>query len=374
MAEQTDQNIQKPLPEHRFQRELDALAAHDERPKPAGWNLSPRAVADFVTGLDEPLEHPDGEPVEVRRKFYGNDPLVERAIISLSTERGLMLVGEPGTAKSMLAGLLAAAVSGDSTLTIQGSAGTTEDQVTYGWNYAALLAEGPSEKALVPAPVYRGMRAGKLVRFEEITRCVPEVQDVLLSAMSERLLVIGELTGDARLVHAQSGFNIIATANTRDRGVNDMSAALKRRFNFETVEPIANLSLEVDLVRTQTNQRLADAEVPTRLDRDVAELLVQTFQELRAGLTDQGDRVDRPTTPMSTAEAVDVAYSSALHAYHYGSGDIEPAHVVRHMVGTVLKDDPDDRERLRNYFERVVRRRAQSDPRWKKWGEAKRWL
>ena len=367
-------DVQRPLAEHRFRRELEALTAADTRPRPPGWHRSPRAVVDFIVGRPDPLPHPDGAPVAITRKFYGNDPLVERAVITLTTLRGLMLIGEPGTAKSMLSELLAAAISSESTLAIQGSAGTTEDQVRYGWNYAALLSGGPSLSALIPAPLYLGMTRGQVVRFEEITRCPPEVQDVLLSPMSERLLIIPELSGSDRLLAARPGFNIIATANTRDRGVNEMSAALKRRFNFETVHPIRSAAREMALVTEQTNDALAQAGVPLALPRDVAELLVTTFHELRGGVTAEGDRVDVPTTPMSTAEAVSVATSAGMHAFYYGADDIAPEHVARHLVGTALKDDPDDLGRLQGYFSRVVRRRAADSALWAAWYEARRWL
>lgn len=87
-----------------------------------------------------------------------------------------------------------------------------------------------------------GMRDGKIVRFEEITRTPLEVQDCLLGMLSDRVMTVPELTGEASQLYAREGFNIIATANTRDRGVNEMSAALKRRFDFETVFPIMDFA------------------------------------------------------------------------------------------------------------------------------------
>lgn len=362
--------VQRPLPEQRYADQLRALAAADSLPRPPGWTLSPRAVADFVIGRDAPLGG-----INIDRKFYGDDALVERAVVTLTTTRGLMLIGEPGTAKSMLSELLAAAISGSSTLTIQGSAAATEDQIRYGWNYATLLARGPVPEALVPAPLYVAMREGRLVRFEEITRCPPEVQDVLLSPLSERLLFIPELEGRPEgMIYARPGFNVIATANTRDRGVSDMSAALKRRFNFETVRPIQSAAQELQLVQRQADAALAEVGVPVSLSRDVAQLLVTTFQELRAGVTAEGERLERPSTPMSTAEAVSVAISSGMHAYYFGQQQIAAEHVVRHLSGTALKDDPEDQKRLEGYFNRIVRRRAREDARWAAWYDARRWL
>jgi MoxR-like ATPase len=268
-----------------------------------------------------------------------------------------MLIGDPGTAKSYLSELLAAAVCGDSTFTIQGSAGTTEDAIKYSWNYALLLAEGPSERSLVPAPLYRGMQQGKIVRFEELTRCPLEMQDLLLSILSDRVMAVPELHGEARSLFARAGFNVVATANTRDRGVNEMSAALKRRFNFETVHPIADVREELELVRRESDKLLTRAGVPLSLPPDLAEVLVSTFHELRQGQTAEGDALEALTTAMSTAEAISTAYAAGLHAGYYGGGPVGADHLVQHLIGTALKDAPDDLKKLRHYFNHVVKGR-----------------
>src|SRR5690349_979564 len=243
--------LQRPSAEVLHADELSRLVAADASlPKPGGWRLTPRSVLRFILG---------DAAAGLAPKFVGTQSFLERCIVALATNRGLMLVGEPGTAKSYLSELLAAAISGDSTLIIQGSAGTTEDNIKYSWNYALLLAEGPSTRSLVAAPLYRGMEQGKLVRFEEITRCPVEIQDTLLSVLSERVLPIPELDDEHRTLYARVGFNVLATANTRDRGVNEMSAALKRRFNFETVHPINDVANEMALVQRETDRLLQRA-------------------------------------------------------------------------------------------------------------------
>ena len=269
----------RPPAEVLFAEELAALEKADKYARPPGWKLSPKAVRAFICGVKNP---------PIQRKFFGDDVLIERAIIGLAGNRGLLLVGEPGTAKSMLSELLAAAISSCSTNTIQGSSGTTEDQIKYSWNYALLLAEGPSRRALVPGPLHVGMSQGLIVRFEEVTRCPPEIQDVLISIISEKLMMVPELEGSERVLLAQPGFNIIATANIRDRGVHEMSSALKRRFNFETVHPIAELDQEVTLVSEQCGRLLAESDAPVEITRDVVELLVTAFHHLREGVTADG--------------------------------------------------------------------------------------
>jgi MoxR-like ATPase len=213
----------RPPAEEVFSDQLEQLAKSDTGPRPEGWLLSPQAVKVFICGDDKR---------KILRKFYGDDALIERAIVGLASNRGLLLVGEPGTEKSMLSELLTAAITGHSTDTIQGSAGVTEDQIKYSWNYALLLADAPSQRALVPSAVYRGMKAGSLVRFEEITRCPPEVQDALIGILSEKLMIVSELGEEDRVVSALPGFNVIATANTRDRGVHEMSISPKRQYQF----------------------------------------------------------------------------------------------------------------------------------------------
>ena len=348
--------------EHRHAEELAALAANDASSRPPGWQLSPRAVVTFICGgKGKRLTHTwQGRTIEtaITRKFHGDDQLVERATIGLASNRALILVGEPGTAKSLLSELLAAAISGTSLNVVQGTAATTEDQIRYSWNYALLLADGPTPRALVPSPLHVAMKSGILARFEEVTRCPAEVQDSLVSILSEKVMTIPELDGDERILFARPGFNVIATANIRDRGVHEMSSALKRRFNFETVHPIAELQAEVELVRGEVERLLAESQAPAIVERDVIELLVTAFQDLRTGTTAEGTTVERPTTVMSTAEAVAVAMSAGLDAFYYGDKRLSPREIGRHLAGAVLKDSKDDLQKLKQYFNVVVAKRA----------------
>ncbi|MDR1388243.1 MAG: AAA family ATPase [Propionibacteriaceae bacterium] len=349
----------RPPAEHRFAGELARLAEAEAAAgtvTPPGWKLSPRSVRSFILGDPK---------LQVSRKFYGDDPLVDRAIVSLLGRQGLMLVGEPGTAKSMLSELLAAAISGTSSLTVQGSAGTTEDHIRYSWNYALLIAEGPTRRALVPSPVHRAMETGRLVRFEEITRCPPEIQDTLVSILSEKLLMVPELESQ---VTARPGFNVIATANLRDRGVHEMSAALKRRFNFETVRPIRDRAFEAELIGTALESELGDQRPP--LPDAVMDVLVTAFTDLRSGATAAGTPVKRPQAVMSTAEAVDVAIAASLAARYLGDGVVRSGDVARQLVGIALKGSEEDARLMRHYIDNVVRERARNSREWRDFFDA----
>jgi MoxR-like ATPase len=365
--------------EQRYPAELAALKANDKDPRPPGWNLSPRMVETFILGSQgKEFSYQDGKETRttaISKKFYGDDILVQRAIVTLASDRGLLLVGEPGTAKSWLSEHLSAAVCGNSLLTIQGSAGITEDQIKYSWNYALLLAKGPCPEALVPGPLYIGMRDGMLVRFEEITRTPHEVQDTLLSSMSDKVMIVPEL-GDAGVVLARRGFNIIGTANTRDRGVNEMSSALKRRFNFETVMPVEDLHEEINIVRSQVTSMLAGTPADkTKITDQVLELLVTTFHEIRQGHTLDGVKIDRGSGVMSTAEAVSVGLHSALFASFFGKGAVDPEHVVINMAGAVVKENKDDIKILQNYWEVAVKPRANKEiGLWKAYYKARNYL
>lgn len=354
--------------EIRYADQLDALARSDTGSRPPGWNLSPKAVRTFILGSDfaqGKSKKADSSDLNITRKFHGETAMIDRAIVSLMSNRGLLLVGEPGTAKSMLSELLAAAISGSSSLTIQGTAGTTEDQIKYSWNYALLLAEGPTPKALVPAPLYHGLSQGKIVRFEEITRCPPEIQDTMISVLSDKVLHIPELKDEENVLFAKPGFNVIATANTRDRGVHEMSAALKRRFNFETVPPIADKQFELDLVMDQAKELLHNVSAEALVEREVLDVLVTTFVDLRKGRTEEGTIVDKPSTTMSTAEAVAVAFAAGLDACYFSEGKLKGEHLAKQIVGTVLKDSEEDAKKVRQYFDVVVKTRAKKSEHWK---------
>src|SRR6187397_289410 len=224
--------------EDQFAEELATLIKHDEKPKPPNWKLSPWAVSTYLLG---------GEigGVKISPKYIGQRRVIEIAIATLATDRALLLLGVPGTAKSWVSEHLTAAISGDSTLLVQGTAGTSEESVRYGWNYARLLAEGPSMAALVPSPIMRAMAEGRIARIEELTRIPADVQDALITILSEKTLPIAEL---GKEVQAVKGFSLVATANDRDKGVNELSSALKRRFNVVVLPVPATIDEEVDIV------------------------------------------------------------------------------------------------------------------------------
>ena len=363
----------KPPVEVRYKEELLALQNTDTGRRPENWRMSPMAVRTFILGSAKPVQY-EGKEYNIEKKYFGNDALVERCIVTLAGNRGLMLVGEPGTAKTMLSELLSAAISGVSTNTIQGTAGTTEDMIKYSWNYALLLAKGPSREALVPAPLYVGMEKGILTRFEEITRTPAEIQDSLISVLSDKVLNVPEL-GDDGFLFARPGFNVIGTANTRDKGVNEMSSALKRRFNFETVMPVREVALEKQIILNEVGKLAAESGVKMDADEDVAELLASTYHELREGISSHGHRIDKPAAVMSTAEAVSVYYQTMLTGYYYGEGRMDVDCLVQNLLGAISKENKDDLDKVKGYFNTVIRDKSTKEGGlWKQFYEARKWL
>jgi MoxR-like ATPase len=358
--------------EIKYATELEALRQNDEDEAPSPWKLSPRAVLAYITGGKKPLKATiDGQTVEVpiTRKFFGDDTIVERAIVTLASERALLLVGDPGTGKSWLSEHLAAAICGDSTLTIQGTAGTTEEQIKYSWNIARIIAEGPKPENMIASPCMIAMRSGRLFRFEEITRCVGDVQDALVSICSDKAIAVPELPGQ-NMVFAKPGFNIIATANSRDQGVNELSAALKRRFNYVHIPVVSDQKTEVQIVSTRSAELLQRYRIPAKVDKPVLELLTTVFRELREGVTSDGVKVQKPSTTLSTAEAIGVALDAAIHSRHFGSGAVGPADVGRNLIGSIVKEDLSDVKVLKEYLNLVAKKRAADDGTWKAFHDA----
>ena len=333
-----------------FAGELQALIAADRHDRPPGWMMSPRAVLTYITGGTV------GD-TRITPKYIGHQRLVEIAISTLVTDRALLLIGEPGTAKSWLSEHLAAAINGDSTKVVQGTAGTTEEHVRYSWNYAMLIARGPSPEALIPSPILRAMESGSLARFEEVTRCASEVQDAMISILSEKTIAIPELKSE---VPAKRGFSVIATANTRDKGVNDMSAALKRRFNIVVLPSPKTIESEIEIVSKRvrdlaTNLQLR-AKVPTA---EAVEKVVTIFRELRSGQTLDGKaKLKAPSGVFSTAEAISVLANSMALAGNFGSGEVSAIDLASAIQGSVVKDEEKDRVVWQEYLTNVLKKRG----------------
>jgi MoxR-like ATPase len=342
--------ILRPHAEQQYAAELAALAAADDRPRPVNWRLSPWAVVDYLMGATL------ADGTVVTPKYVGQRRLIEMAVATLVTDRALLLLGVPGTAKTWVSEHLAAAISGDSTLLVQGTAGTTEESLRYGWNYARLIAEGPSAAALVPSPVYRAMELGAVVRIEELTRMPGDVQDALVTVLSEKTLPIPELSS---AVQAVAGFNLIATANDRDRGVNDVSAALRRRFNTVVLPLPADADEEVEIVERRVRElgaALALPDLPTGAEE--IRRVVTVFRELRSGVTEGGKvSLKVPSATLSTAEAISVVTNGLALATHFGDGTMVAADVAAGMIGAVVKDPVHDEVAWREYLEAVVRDR-----------------
>ncbi|MDR3691803.1 MAG: AAA family ATPase [Fimbriimonas sp.] len=344
------QPVMRAHAEQAFQHELAELAKSDTRPRPPNWKLSPWAVADYVSGCTLP------NGFVVSPKYIGKRTIIEISVATLATDRALLLLGVPGTAKTWLSEHLAAATSGDSTLLIQGTSGTSEETLRYGWNYAKLLAEGPSRAALVPSPIMRAMEQGKIARVEELTRIPSDVQDALITVLSEKTLPIPELNDE---MQASKGFNVIATANDRDRGVNDLSSALRRRFNSVHLPLPETVEEETEIVRQRSEAIGRALELPAEPPalHDI-QRIVTIFRELRDGMTlDRKSKLKVPSGTLSTAEAISVVNNGLAMAAHFGDGRLRASDIASSLTAAVVRDATQDGLVWKEYLEVVVKER-----------------
>ncbi|MEO6126110.1 MAG: AAA family ATPase [Ilumatobacteraceae bacterium] len=342
--EHESSDVLRPHAETEYADELAALEALDTRPRPPRWKLSPWSVVTYLMGgtlIDGTV---------ISAKYVGPRRLMEVSVATLATDRALLLLGLPGTAKTWVSEHLAAGISGDSTMLVQGTAGTAEEALRYGWNYARLLAEGPSHAALVPSPVYRAMEQGSIVRIEELTRMPSDVQDALITVLSEKVLPIPELGSE---VQARHGFNLIATANSRDRGVNELSSALRRRFNTVVLPSPATVEEEVRIVTERVAALASSLSLPhVATPEDEIRRVVSVFRELRSGQSEDGRiKFKTPSGTMSTAEAISVMVQGITMAAHLGDGSLQFTDLLAGIESTVVKDPVHDAVVWREYLD-----------------------
>jgi MoxR-like ATPase len=354
--------------EIKYAEELDWLESVDEGPRPFSWRLSPKMVRLFILGS----ERADGLDREIAPKWFGDRSFVERSIVTLASDRGLLLIGDPGTGKSWLAELLSAAICRNSTLVVQGTAGTTEDQIKYSWNVSQVIADGQSRESMIPSPIMTAMEAGMIGRFEELTRATSDVQDALISILSEKYISVPELggtgggsgesgeagEGGSAIVFAKPGFSVIATANSRDRGVNDLSSALKRRFNFVRIPVVTSKKSEAEIVRFRTEELLRRHRIELDVPPTLLDVLLQSFADLRGSAAAASSDDEKLESALSTAEQIGVLEDAILHSTFFGERTLTARTLAGSLVGSLARRAPEDLAILNKYLHGVVEPRS----------------
>ena len=193
--------------------------------------------------------------------------------------------------------------------------------------------------ALVPSPVMRAMRDGKIARVEELTRIPSDVQDALITILSEKTLPIPELDDE---VQARPGLQRHRhRQQPRPRRQRALVSALRRRFNTVVLPlPATAERGGRDRRRAASPSSAARSSCrPSRRRWRRSAASSRSSASCAPGVTEDGKtKLKSPSGTLSTAEAISVVTSGLALAAHFGDGALRPADVAAGLIGAVVKD------------------------------------
>jgi len=154
------------------------------------------------------------------------------ALAVLQSGRHLLFEGPVGVGKTTVA-LAVCRHLGRSTVRVDGDDRYSESKLTGWFDPPLVLKQGYTDETFFAGPLVQAMRDGAVLFINELNRMPETVQNVLLPALDERLLMVPRIG----MVQAAPGFQVIATQNPVEYiATGHLSEALRDRFEHVALE------------------------------------------------------------------------------------------------------------------------------------------
>ncbi len=220
--------------------------------------------------------------IQKKHKIIGRTEELRKIIVAISVDKNILIEGEVGVGKTILAQAVSSYHDSNFYRIDCSEEILTHNLVGY-FDPPLVIAQGYVEDSYVYGPLASAMINGGCLFVNEINRMPESTQNILLTALDEKILEIPKL----KTIHAEESFFVIATLNPSSiMGTTVLGEALKDRFiwiklNYQKPEE------EIEIIKQEVDFDGAAEEKIAHISQEIVQI-TRNSTSIRRGSSIRG--------------------------------------------------------------------------------------